>query len=92
MAALAAIELMVAAGIDEASIYQHVLGLNSYWFPDSYLYVATYFARQGTTWENVDAKMVLGENYSSAKGASDIAKKVGQLPYRPQQSGGSCGA
>ena len=92
MAALAAIELMVAAGIDEASIYQHVLALNSYWFPDSYLYVATYFARQGTAWKNVDAKMVLGENYSSAKGASDIARKVGQLPYRPQKSGGSCGA
>ncbi len=92
MAALAAIELMVSAGIDEASIYRHVLALNSYWFADTYLYAATYFARQGTLWKNVDAKMVLGESYSSAKGAADIAKKVGRLPYRPQQSGGSCGA
>lgn len=92
MAALAAIELMVAGGIDETSIYKNVLALNSYWFGDSYLYVATYFARQGIPWEKIDAKEVLGEKYSSAKGASDIAKKVGQLPYRPVQNAGGCGA
>lgn len=90
MAALAIIELLVANNVDEQTIYRKVLGFNSFWFPDSYLYVATYFARQGTSWDRVDAKIALSEGYSSAKGAADIAKKVGSLPFRPA-SGGSCG-
>ncbi len=92
MAALAAIELLVAAGVPDNDIYRHVLALNSFWFADSYLNVATYFARQGTPWANVDAKMVLGKDYSSSQGASAIAKKVGPLPYKPEQKGGGCGA
>lgn len=90
MAALAIIELLVSAGVDEATIYRKILGFNSFWFPDSYLTVATYFARQGMTWDNVDAKEVLGPKYSSSQGAGETAEKVGPLPYRPT-SGGSCG-
>ena len=92
MAALAAIELMVAAGLDEKTIYTNVLALNTYWFSDTYLTIATLFARQGTAWKNVDAKTVLGKDYSSAQGAQAIAKKVGPLPYKPEQKGGGCGA
>ena len=91
MAALAIIELLVAQDVDEATIYRKVLGFNSFWFPDSYIYVASYFARLGTAWNQVDAKTILGEVYSSAKGAQAIAKKVGQLPFR-SSSAGSCGA
>lgn len=90
MAALAIIELLVAGNVDEATIYRKLLGFNSFWFADSYLYVATYFARQGIPWSEVDTKAVLGKEYSSAQGAQDIAKKVGQLPNRPTR-GGSCG-
>ncbi|MDP1721928.1 MAG: rhodanese-like domain-containing protein [Candidatus Gottesmanbacteria bacterium] len=92
MAALAAIELMVAAGIDEKAIYRNVLALNTYWFSDTYVTIATHFARQGIPWKEVDAKMILGKDYSSAQGAQAIAKKVGPLPYKPQQQGGGCGA
>ena len=92
MAALAAIELLVAAGVDEKDIYRHVLSLNSFWFADSYLYVATHFARQGIPWASVDAKAVLGKDYSSAQGAGDVSNKVGPLPYKPEQKGGACGA
>lgn len=92
MAALAAIEMMVASGISEKEIYKGVLALNSFWFANTYLTTATYFARQGTAWSDVDAKMVLGRDYSSSQGASAIAKKVGSLPYKPTQSGGACGA
>ncbi len=91
MAALAAIELMVAAGINEDAIYKNVLKLNSFWFPDSYLAVAAYFARQGTSWDNVDAKTVLGKTYSSGQGATLIQQKVGEIPGRPKSAGG-CGA
>ncbi|MFZ5932707.1 MAG: rhodanese-like domain-containing protein, partial [Patescibacteria group bacterium] len=48
MAALAIVELLVAKGLSDAEIYQEVLKLNSFWFPDNYLLAATYFARQGT--------------------------------------------
>ena len=90
MAALAIIELLVANNIDEASIYRKVLGFNSFWFPDSYLTVATHFARQGISWEKTDAKEVLGEKYSSGQGAAEIANKVGPLPYTTT-FGGGCG-
>lgn len=92
MAALAAIEMMVSAGVDEQTIYRKVLALNSYWFAQTYLTTATYFARQGTPWDKIDAKEVLGEKYSSGQGAAEIAKKVGPLPYKPTSSAGGCGA
>lgn len=91
MAALAAIELMVAKDLDDKTIYKNVLALNSYWFSQSYLAVATYFARQGTAWPDVDAKLVLGQAYSSSQGALNIARKIGPLPYRKPQSGPGCG-
>jgi len=91
MAALAAIELMVSAGIPEETIYKEILKLNSFWFPDTYLVTAVYFDRSGTPWDKVDAKEVLGVKYSSGQGAADIAKKVGPLPGSDSGSG-SCGA
>ncbi len=91
MAALAIIELLVAQNVDETTIYKYVLGFNSFWFPDSYLYVATYFARQAIPWDQVDAKMILAKEYSSGQGSQVVAKKVGQLPWRPASTGGSCG-
>lgn len=91
MAALAMIELMVSANIDERTIYKTILAFNSYWFPDAYLTLATYFARQGIAWKEVDAKEIMGQAYSSGQGAADIAKKVGPLPGRPK-NGTGCGA
>jgi hypothetical protein len=91
MAALAAIELMVSKGVSDEEIYKNVLKLNSFWFPDTYLTTAVYFSKQGTPWDRVDAKAVLGEEFSSYTGATDIAKKVGPLPFN-EVIGGSCGA
>ena len=91
MAALAAIELMVSQNLSDEEIYRNVLKLNSFWFPDTYLTTAVFFERAGTSWDKVDAKEALGPNYSSGQGASDIAKKVGPLPFN-EVIGGSCGA
>lgn len=91
MAALAAVELMVKAGILDEEIYKNVLALNSYWFPDTYLAIAAHFAREGTNWNNIDAKKILGQEFSSAQGAAEITKKVKQLPWSDNK-GGSCGA
>lgn len=94
MAALAMIELMVAKGVDEATIYKNILAFNAFWFPDTYLTTATFFARQGgnvTAWKDVNPKEIMGVKYSSGQGAAEIAKKVGPLPWRPK-TGTSCGA
>lgn len=90
MAALAAIEMMVSKGMSDDEIYKNVLKLNSFWFPDSYLTAAVYFDRQGISWDKIDAKKVLGKDFSSATGASRVQSIVGPLPG--QNSGGSCGA
>lgn len=90
MAALAAIEMMVAKNLSDEEIYKNVLKLNSFWFPGTYLTTATYFARQGVSWNKVDAKLVLGADYSSGQGAANIAKEVG--PTQGAGGGGSCGA
>ncbi|MBI3559391.1 rhodanese-like domain-containing protein, partial [Candidatus Gottesmanbacteria bacterium] len=91
MAALAMIELMVSNNIDEKTLYKTLLAFNSYWFPDTYLTTATYFARQGIAWKDVDPKRIMGAEFSSGQGAADIAKKVGTLPWKTK-SGSSCGA
>jgi hypothetical protein len=91
MAALAAIELMVSNGLEDEQIYKEVLKLNSFWFPDTYLTTAAYFARQGVSWKETSAKKILGEAYSSGKGAAEIYAKVGPLPFK-SAVGGSCGA
>lgn len=90
MAALAAIEMMVAKNMSDDEIYRNVLKLNSFWFPTTYLTTATYFANEGVSWEDVDAKKVLSAEYSSSQGAAQIAKRVGPVPGT--SGGGSCGA
>lgn len=91
MAALAAIELLVDAGYSDEEIYKEVLKLNSFWFPDTYLTNAVYFQKKGISWDKVNAKEVLGAEFSSAQGASKISKEVGPLPFN-EVIGGSCGA
>ena len=91
MAALAAIELMVKKGLPDEEIYRNVLKLNSFWFPSHYLTVATYFARQGISWNKVDAKTALSQEFSSGQAASKLYQEVGPLPFETK-FGGSCGA
>lgn len=90
MAALAAIEMMVSKNFSDDEIYRNVLKLNSFWFPNNYLTAAVYFDKQGISWDKVDAKKVLGKDFSSATGASRLQSIVGPLPK--SVTGGSCGA
>lgn len=91
MAALAYIELAVAAGLSEKQIYKDVLALNSFWFPDTYIEMAVYFQKQqGVTWDKVDPKMALSKDYSSAQGAARINQTIQGIPGI-QSRGGSCG-
>jgi len=90
MAMLGLLELMASQGVNEQDMYGMVLAVNSYWFPETYLTLATYMQKKGVAWEDVSPKEMLGANYSSASGYTNISSQV----IRPPQdgSGGGCSA
>ncbi len=90
MAMLGLLELMAANGATEEEMYDVALSVNSMWFPQTYLDLATYFQEQGQAWSEVDPAVVLGAEYSSAQGYRSTRSKIQSLP-KPQQGGGGCG-
>lgn len=91
MAALAYIELAVSQGQTEKQIYKDLLGLNSFWFPSTYVEMAVYFKKEkNTEWKNVDPKTALSNDYSSAQGAAKINKAIENVPGIKSRGGG-CG-
>lgn len=91
MAMLGLLELMAAQGANEKEMYRTALAVNSIWFPQTYLDLATYFAEQGQDWQNVDPKLVLGSDFSSAQGYQATRPKIKSLP-KVDEGGGGCGA
>lgn len=91
MAALGYIELAVSQGVSEGDIYKDVLSLNSFWFPQQYVQLAALMNKSGTEWKNVDSKLALSNQYSSAQGASTVQQQVQDIPGFQTNSGG-CGA
>jgi hypothetical protein len=90
MAMLGLLELMAKSNVSEQQMYEVALKVNSFWFPQTYIDLATYFKEQGQDWNQVDAKTVLGAEYSSAQGYQQIKQQIRSLP-KPQQGGGGCG-
>ncbi|MDP1690261.1 MAG: hypothetical protein Q8L52_03620 [bacterium] len=90
MAMLGLLELMAAQGVSEKDMYKTALAVNSYWFPDTYLTIATYMQQKGIAWEDVSPKEMLSASYSSSSGYRNISSQVTQ----PQQGqgGGGCSA
>lgn len=88
MAMLGLLELMAANGVSEDEMYVVALQVNAYWFPDTYLTLAKYFKMQGTEWNAVDPKTVLGAEYSSAAGYKRILSIVEPVT---RSAGGGCG-
>lgn len=88
MAMLGLLELMASQGLSEQIMYDVALVVNSYWFPDTYLTIAKYKAKEGKTWDQVDSREVLGANFSSGAGYSQIKSKVAPVA---NSGGGSCG-
>lgn len=91
MAMLGLLELMAAQNAPETQMYQVALSVNSYWFPQTYLDLATYFQEQGIAWKNVDPRTVLSSEYSSSQGYQATRQKIQSLP-KPASGGGGCGA
>ena len=91
MAMLGLLELMAKNEASEQQMYDVALKVSSFWFPQTYIDLATYFKEQGKDWDQMDAKTVLGAEYSSAQGYQQTRQKIQSLP-KPQQGGGGCGA
>lgn len=89
MAMLGLLELMASQGVSEQAIWKTALAVNSYWFPDTYLTIATYMIGKGVDWKDVNPQEILGADYSSASGYAKIASQV-TAPQNPQ-SGSGCG-
>jgi hypothetical protein len=84
MAMLGLLELMASQNASEQEMWSTALAVNSYWFPDTYLTIATYMKSRGVDWEDVNPREMLGASYSSASGYARIASQV----VAPQQNGG----
>lgn len=90
MAMLGLLELMASQGASENDMWETALVVNSYWFPDTYITIATYMKdKNNTDWKDVNSQEALGINYSSAQGYAKIASQVNQSSR--QQGGGGCG-
>ena len=89
MAMLGLLELMASQGVSEEDMWKAALVVNSYWFPDTYLTIATYMNNQGVDWQNINPQEVLGADYSSASGYKRVLSQV--TPPERQGGGGGCG-
>lgn len=87
MAMLGLLELMASQGASEQEMWNAALAVNSYWFPDTYITIASYMQNKGIDWKDVNPQEMLGASYSSAQGYQRIASQVVQ----PQQQGGGSG-
>src|SRR3989338_9503116 len=89
MAMLCLLELLASQGASEEEMWDTALVVNSYWFPDTYLTIATYMQSKGIEWKNVNPQEILGKQFSSAQGYANIRSQV-TAPSKTQ-SGGGCG-
>jgi len=87
MAMLGLLELIASQGVSEQDMWKTALIVNSYWFPDTYLTIATYMKGKGVDWKDVNPQEILGINFSSAQGYKNIASQV----VLPKQQQGGCG-
>ena len=92
MAMIGLVELMVSQGFSEDEVYEVALVFNSYWFAQTYIDLAYYFETKGNVaWADVDPRLVLSKEFSSASGYGAIKKQIGNIPG-VSSGGGSCGA
>ena len=93
-AALGLAYLMASQGASADDIFAAIKGFNSFWFPKQYYTLATYFEKQGTPWPEVDARTVLGKQYSSSSGFAQVRTALEAGGVTPQLGGGAsgCGA
>ncbi|MFH0806542.1 MAG: hypothetical protein V1885_02355 [Candidatus Brennerbacteria bacterium] len=88
MAMLGYLEILAAQDTSEDEMYRAALAMNEEWFPDTYDAIRRYFEARGVVWADVDPKVALGGDFSSAEGYARVLSEVDPIPSR---GGGSCG-
>ncbi|MEK7669199.1 MAG: hypothetical protein AAB350_01220 [Patescibacteria group bacterium] len=89
MAMLGFLELMASQGVSEQDMWKAALAVNSYWFPDTYITIATYMKNKGVEWQDVNPQEMLGFDYSSGSGFRNISSQV--IAPSNSRSGNGCG-
>jgi len=89
MAMLGLLELMASQGVSETDMYKFAFQVNSYWFPNQYQAIETFFESQNVDWNTIDPKRILSAEFSSASG---YQKVLSQIQPQEQKGGASCGA
>lgn len=89
MAMLGLLELMVSQGATEMDMYKVALQVNTFWFPDQYEAIKTFFVSKNMDWNTADPKKILSAEFSSASGYQKI---LSQIKPPEQKSGTGCGA
>lgn len=87
MAMLGLLQLMASQGAPGDEMYKAALAVNSYWFPDTYIVIATLMRDRGIEWANADPQDLLGNNYSSILGYKRVLE---QIAPRGLRAGGTC--
>lgn len=94
MAALALGELMASQGATVDEIFEAFKYFNSFWFPQTYLDIATYFkAKEGKNWDKVSGRLIAGQDYSTPQGWQRVRQWLSNnnLIEKAPSSGGGCG-
>ena len=84
--------LGAAQGLTENELYREALAFNAFWFPNNYVHTALYFkAVRNIQWHDVDAREVMGADFSSASGwKKNVAGELVRLGLLPAQGGADC--
>jgi hypothetical protein len=78
MATLGLAELMASQGASADDIFQALKEISPFWFPNQYHQLALYFEGQDQGWEDVDARVVMGNEYSSSGGFKQVSALLQQ--------------
>lgn len=94
MALLGLLELMASQGATVDQMFTAAKQVNAFWFPTQTLELATYFkAVEGKDFKVVDARRIVGKEFSSGGGFNQIHQMLASKALLPQASGSgqSCG-
>lgn len=94
MAMLGLMELMASQNATVPQMLEAAKYANAYWYPAQTVEQAIFFKNTtGEQYQDVDAKLLLGPQYSSGSGFQAVHQYLSQNNLLPQdpKSGGSCG-
>lgn len=94
MAMLGLLELMASQDATVEEMMQAAKYVNVFWFPQQTLEQAIYFKKvEGKAYQDVDARTVLGPQFSSVAGFAKVHQLLSDKQWLPAapNTGGSCG-